>query len=160
MVIWEFACNKLLKASLLLQNPSSCFITIKYSTTRESNQFKKMKVETFKIAEWEEEETGLIIDENDIWILVKHIPVDFVIDGFKLYKKEFVVERIHGKNELLVEKVLGLKGVTREKPKGFEFTDTLVILKWSEMKYGIFEFQDCDQGELFYESTRIEKYKK
>lgn len=52
-----------------------------------------MKVETYKIAGWKEKETGLLISENEDWILVKHIPVDYVIDGFKLYRKKAVKKR-------------------------------------------------------------------
>ena len=48
-----------------------------------------MKVESFKIIDWEDSEQGLLITENENWILVKHIPVDYVVDGYKLYKKGF-----------------------------------------------------------------------
>lgn len=35
----------------------------------------------------EDDETGMLLFENDEWILVKHIPVDYQIDGFKIYNK-------------------------------------------------------------------------
>jgi len=108
-----------------------------------------MKVESFKIAGWEDEELGLFIDENEDWILVKHIPIDFVIDGYKVYRKEYV-ERLYAEDKILIEKVLTLKGIKEDKPEGFEFAGTLDLLKWSEKKYGFFEFQIGDQDELFY----------
>ena len=114
-----------------------------------------MKVETFKVADWQDEETGLIIDENEEWILVKHIPVDFIIDGFKVYKKEFIEERTASDNEAFIERVLKLKGIKEDKPVGFTFGDTIETLKWAEKTYGLFEFQDMDQTELFY--GRIKK---
>jgi hypothetical protein len=109
-----------------------------------------MRVESFVVSGWEDEETGLIIDENDQWVLVKYIPVDYLIDGYKLYKKEFIVERIYAKEEELIEKVLTLKGVKEDKPLGFKFLDTFDFLQWIQDSYGLFEFQDRDQTELFY----------
>ena len=109
-----------------------------------------MKVETFRILGWHDEESGLVIEENDSWILVKHIPVDFIIDGYKVYKKEFIIERTRGDNEIFIERVLRLKNVEENKPEDFKFSDTAGLLKWTENKYGIFEFQDSDQSDLFY----------
>ncbi len=42
-----------------------------------------MKIESYKIKGWRETETGIVISENEDWILVNHI-VDYVLDGFKL----------------------------------------------------------------------------
>ena len=116
-----------------------------------------MKVETYKINDWEELETGLLIDENENWILVKHIPVDYIIDGFKIYNKEFVGERIHSDTEQRIEKVLKLKTVQDIKPNNFEFFETIGLLKWVENNYGLFEFQDDDASEVIYgKMNRIE----
>ncbi|MCP4176775.1 MAG: hypothetical protein GY756_03335 [bacterium] len=109
-----------------------------------------MKVETYKIRDWEEPETGLLIDENEEWVLVKHIPVDYVIDGYKLFKKEFLEERDRGDAEKLIEKVLTLKKMKTDLPIGFKYADTEELLKWTEDKYGVFEFQDNEGDELFY----------
>ncbi|WP_242919680.1 hypothetical protein [Pontibacter liquoris] len=116
-----------------------------------------MKVETFHIASWEEPETGLVIDENDEWVLVKYIPVDYQIDGYKIYKKAFIEERSRSSKEAAIENVLRLKGVKVEYPEGFSFGSTINLfgstvhlLKWSEQKYGLFEFQDNSETEAFY----------
>lgn len=116
-----------------------------------------MKVETFHIASWEESETGLVIDENDEWVLVKYIPVDYQIDGYKIYKKTFIEERKHSSKEAAIEKVLQLKGVKVEHSEGFSFGSTINLfgstvhlLKWSEQKYELFEFQDNSEAEVFY----------
>ncbi len=109
-----------------------------------------MKVETYVLKGWEESTAGLLVAENNEWILVKHIPVDFAIDGYRLYKKAFVKKREHGEEELKIERVLRLKGVEDAAPEGFTFSDTIGLIKWIEAKYGIFEFQDDDESELFY----------
>lgn len=109
-----------------------------------------MKVESYKIKGWKEKETGVLISENDDWILVNHIPVDYVIDGFKLYRKKFIKKRINGESEKKIERVLNLKNKKLPELKGFEFNNILETLKWSEKKYGLFEFQDKGETELFY----------
>ena len=109
-----------------------------------------MRVETFKIEDWESPERGLIIDENEDWILVKHIPVDYVIDGYKIYKKSFITERTNSDYEQKIERVLKLKNTSLNKPTNFQFSSTLELLKWAEMTYEILEFQDYSESELFY----------
>ncbi|WP_055445607.1 hypothetical protein [Lacinutrix mariniflava] len=109
-----------------------------------------MRVENYKIKNWEDSEHGLLVAESDEWILVKHIPVDYVVDGYRLYKKEFIEERLRTDQEKQIEKVLTLKDVNIEPPKGFNFADTIGLLDWVESAYGIFEFQDEDETELFY----------
>ncbi len=108
-----------------------------------------MKVETYKIHGWKEKEIGLLIDENEDWILVKHIPVDYVIDGFKLYRKSAIKKRKSKKKEALISRVLKLKNIETELPKNFDFKSQIELLKWSENQYGLFEFQDND-ATLFY----------
>ena len=109
-----------------------------------------MRVETYQMIDWEEPETGLLIDENEEWVLVKHIPVDYVIDGYKLYKKEYIQSRGRGESEQKIEKVLLLKKVDTKKPDGFEFSDTAGLLQWVERTYGLFEFQDEEESEVTY----------
>ncbi|QHT70279.1 hypothetical protein GXP67_28325 [Rhodocytophaga rosea] len=109
-----------------------------------------MKVERYKIKGWTQEEQGLLIDENEEWVLVKHIPVDYVIDGYKLYRKQFIHKRLHLKKDAEIERVLKLKRIKEDKPIDFQFKSVVETLKWSEETYGLFEFQDQLQTELFY----------
>ena len=115
-----------------------------------------MKIESYKIKGWRETETGIVISENEDWILVNHI-VDYVLDGFKLYRKKYIKKRICGDSEKQIERVLKLKNKTVQKPKEFVFKNLVETLKWSEKKYGLFEFQDKKESELFYgKINRIE----
>lgn len=109
-----------------------------------------IKVETYKIDRWKEKETGLLLAENEDCILVKHIPVDYVVDGYKVYFKKHIISRECLKKEEKVELVLSLKKVKTTKPKEFKFGKPLELLKWVEKKYGLFEFQDESETELFY----------
>lgn len=118
---------------------------------------REMKVETYEIDGWENSETGLLVKENEDWILVRHIPVDYMIDGYRLYKKEFIEKRIRTKKEKQIERVLGLKQVEVKGPNNFGFGDTIGLLEWVEKKYELFEFQDDDETELFlWENKKCE----
>ena len=117
-----------------------------------------MRVERFEIQDWEEPQTGLLLAENEEWVLVKHIPVDFVVDGYKLYKKQFILSRSNGAEEQLIERVLKLKNETTALPERFEFQATADVLRWSQREFDLFEFQDEDETELFYgRINRLEK---
>ncbi len=118
-----------------------------------------MKVESYKIKGWKEEETGILVAENKDWVLTKHIPVDYVVDGYKLYQKKHLKKRTTKAEEKQLAKVLKLKKIKLDIPKQLPFERVIDVLKWSEKKYGLFEFQDADQSLLFYGNLR-EKSKK
>lgn len=109
-----------------------------------------MNVESFEIEGWEHLQTGITLAENENWLLVKHIPIDYLIDGYKIYKKNFIKRRINSANERNIERVHILRNTIIEKPDDFEFSDTIGLLKWSQNKYGFFEFQDDEEDALFY----------
>lgn len=106
-------------------------------------------IETYKINGWEDDETGMLLFENDEWILVKHIPVDYQIDGFKIYHKKWVENRSSGEKEAQIERVIELKGITFNRPE-IKLGNAQEILSQLESRYGLFEFQDDDGDELFY----------
>ncbi|SEC84066.1 hypothetical protein SAMN04489761_3738 [Tenacibaculum sp. MAR_2009_124] len=109
-----------------------------------------MIVEDYILFDWEETETGVVLDENENWILIKSIPVDFQIDGYKLINKKYIENRFSNNNESL-KKVLKLRKSVFEKPQGFEYNnDVIEIFKQIETQYGCFEFQDEMEDELFY----------
>ncbi len=118
----------------------------------------QIKVESFKISEWEEIQTGIVLAENENWILVNHIPVDYLIDGYNLINKKHVLKRHSGNNEKQIERVTKLKGITIKRPDGFAFADTLGLLKWTEEKFGLFAFQTEDEYAAFFgKINRVEK---
>lgn len=106
-------------------------------------------VEKYTLNGWEDEETGMLLYENGDWILVKHIPVDYQIDGFKIYNKKWVDNRISGEKEIQINRVLELKEISISKPV-INLGSAFEILSQLESKYGLFEFQDDDGEELFY----------
>ncbi len=120
-----------------------------------------MKIENYQIGDWEDLETGVFLDENDDWILIKSIPSDYEIDGYKLLNKSYVENRFETENSEIIQKVLELKEIEIKRPKDFKFKNTLGTLKWLEEIYGCFEFQEEEEEDLFYgvlESFDIENF--
>lgn len=118
----------------------------------------QIKVESFKIKDWEEVQTGIVLAENENWVLVKHIPVDYLIDGYNLLNKKHILKRHSGKDEKQIERVTKLKGVAIEKPADFTFADTVGLLNWCEEKFGLFAFQAEDEYAAFFgKLNRVEK---
>lgn len=109
-----------------------------------------MKVESYKIKGWKQKETGLLISENENWILTKNIPNNYEVDGFKLFLKKYIKRRESNTKERKIEKVLKLKNISLLKPDDFVFGTALDLLKWVEQKFGLFEFQIKDEDVLFY----------
>lgn len=109
-----------------------------------------MRIENYKIADWEDSEIGVFLDENEDWILINSIPGDYQLDGYKLLSKNHVVERSEVENSNLIQKVLELKEIKVQKPNDFKFGKTIEILQGLATKYGCFEFQDEIEEELFY----------
>lgn len=100
-----------------------------------------MLVETYKIKSWKEELMGVVIKENDDWILIQEIEGDYQVDGYALLKKEFVKKRRSKKWEAQVALVLQLQ---KHKPalRGFRFGTVPTMLRWIEKRFEIFAFQD------------------
>jgi hypothetical protein len=109
-----------------------------------------MKVESYHLHNWEEEETGILLAENDDWILIHSIPNDYALDGYKVIRKSAIAERVNGLDELLVERVLRLKEVTAEVLGKFEFGTALQMIRWVESEYDLFELQDHDEEDCVY----------
>lgn len=68
---------------------------------------------------------------------------------YTVSKEIFKIKETAQKAEI-TSRVLKLKEIKIEKPIGFEFKDVLGLLKWSEDKYGLFEFKDDPEDKLFY----------
>lgn len=109
-------------------------------------------VYSFEMESWEERwETGIILQENEQWILLANIPSDYIIDGYKLIVKKHVAYRYREDNEKAHEKYFKLKNIPIPPvPDNFVFhQDVIETLLWIEQKYSFFEFKDYDEYENF-----------
>ncbi len=117
-----------------------------------------MNVESFKVKGWSKHVTAVIISENENWILARHVISDYIIDGYVLYKKKYVRNRVCGPYESLLMDIFKLRNVSTKIPKGFQFGKTSELLTWVEDKYGISMFQDGDDSSISI--AKITKMKK
>ena len=107
-----------------------------------------MKVESFRVKGWNDHVTTVVLLENENWILGKHVISDYIIDGYVLYKKKYVRDRVTGPYENLLTDVFRLREISTKIPKGFKFGNTAEMLTWVEDKYGISMFQDGDDSSI------------
>lgn len=109
-----------------------------------------METQKIEIKDWEMPETGVILAENEEWILIQAIPVDFKVDGYKLIAKKYIADQYTTIEEELIDRVLELRNFEATIPSFFEWGTTAKMLQNLEKKYGLVEFQSKDEEELFY----------
>jgi hypothetical protein len=105
-------------------------------------------VEAFQMEGWKETFTGLVLAENDEWVMIAHIPSEYFVDGYRLVRKEYIVQRIRKSAEQRAERVLRLRKVDYAAPKGFAWGDTEELLRWVESRYDLFQFQDREEDDV------------
>lgn len=105
-----------------------------------------LRVEFLRLADWEDDVVGVWLAENDDWLLLRRIPVDYVVDGYALVAKQYLMTRQPGAGRKQTELVLRLKGIQPTVPPGFSFSDTLGLLRWVEQTYGLVQFQDEEEA--------------
>jgi hypothetical protein len=110
---------------------------------------KPYRVEYVQLAGWETDQVGLWVAENEDWLLLRHIPVDYVVDGYVLIAKTHIVSRKPDKDAKQVAQVLKLKGVKAEMPLDFQFQGVVEMLRWVEQHYGLIEFGDEEESTFF-----------
>jgi len=110
---------------------------------------KPYRVEYVQLAGWETDRVGLWLAENEDWLLLRHIPVDYVIDGYVLLAKSHIISRKPTKYRTQTEQILKLKGIKAEVPAGFEFSGTLEMMHWVAQRYGLIEFAEEEESTFF-----------
>lgn len=110
---------------------------------------KPYRVEYVQLSGWEEDVIGLWVAENDDWLLLRAIPVDYVVDGYVIIAKHHIRGRKPKRGRKQVEQVLKLKGVEAEVPVDYVFADTVGLLRWVEQRYGLVEFTDKEDCAFF-----------
>ncbi|MEP6583778.1 MAG: hypothetical protein ABJA90_05915 [Ginsengibacter sp.] len=84
---------------------------------------------------------GFVIDYNDEWTLLKHNPVDYVVDGYIILRHKNVEGFLRGSGEKFREKVIMLKKQQLPHFSDFPLTDLDTILSSLTKRYGLFQFE-------------------
>ena len=83
---------------------------------------------------------GFVIDYNDDWTLMKYNPVDYMIDGYIIFKHKNIKGFRRSAEEKFKEKVIRLKGLESTEKELVPITDLATILKHLTAKFSIFQF--------------------
>jgi hypothetical protein len=78
---------------------------------------------------------GYLIDFNEEWVLIKHNPYDYLVDGYALLKSKYIIEFKRGNEERFKEKVLDLKGHKPKTKEKIPLQDTASILNYLSNKF-------------------------
>ena len=107
---------------------------------------RSYRVEYIELTGWKETSvSGLWLAENEEWLLLHHIPVDYIVDGYVLVSKRHIRNRRAKKGHKKFELVLKLKGIKPEIPFEFSFSDTIGLLRWVESKFGLIHFMHDEE---------------
>ena len=65
---------------------------------------------SIKIKKRKEKEYGVLIQEGKDWMLIKALFSDFILDGYKIINKKYIVSLEQTEDDLFVERVLKSNG--------------------------------------------------
>ncbi len=110
------------------------------------------KVYKIKIKNWENEEKGIVLFENDSILLVQHFAVDYILDGFRVYKKKAILNIFQDEETKNTQKILNIR---KEKtPQIFPKESTFIkYLEKISKEFSLLELHDENEV-IFY----IENY--
>ncbi|WP_316845807.1 hypothetical protein [Pedobacter psychrodurus] len=82
---------------------------------------------------------GYVVDYNNDWTLMKSNPIDFIIDGYIIFKHKNIKGFRRDIEEKWREKVLNLKGLQVTEKDIIPLTDLETILAYLTNSFGIFQ---------------------
>ncbi len=96
---------------------------------------------TIRFTDRKEPIRGFVIEQNDEWILMKHNPVQYQIDGCIIVRNKNIKAITRDKEEKFVEKILQLKGVKLTYLDVIPLTGIVSILSYLTQYFGVFQFE-------------------
>lgn len=82
---------------------------------------------------------GYVVDYNDDWTLMKYNPVDYIIDGYTIFRNKNIEDFRRDTEEKWREKVINLKGLQPTDKDMIPLTDFETILKYLTDNFGVFQ---------------------
>ncbi len=84
--------------------------------------------------------SGFVIDYTKDWTLLKYNTVDYMMDGYIIFRHKNIVGILREEEEKFREKVIKLKGLAPSLKERIPLTDLPAILKYLTKKFGVFQF--------------------
>lgn len=82
---------------------------------------------------------GYVVDYNHDWTLIKYNPVDYIIDGYIIFRHKNIEGLCRDTDEKWREKVINLKGLQPTDEDNIPLTDLETILKYLTDNFGVFQ---------------------
>lgn len=82
---------------------------------------------------------GCVVDYNDDWTLMKYNPVDYIIDGYIIFRHKNIEGFRRDIDEKWREKIIKLKGLQPTDKDIIPLTDLATILKYLTDNFGVFQ---------------------
>lgn len=82
---------------------------------------------------------GYVVDYNDDWTLMKYNPVDYIIDGYIIFRHKNIEGIRRDTDEKWREKVINLKGLQPADKDIIPLTDLETILRYLTHNFGVFQ---------------------
>lgn len=82
---------------------------------------------------------GYVVDYNDDWTLMKYNPVDYIIDGYIIFRHKNIEGFRRDLEEKWIEKVINLKGLQPTDKDIIPLVDLETILQYLTENFGVFQ---------------------
>lgn len=106
----------------------------------------KGKFFSFKYRDRKKIISGYLIDFNDDWTLIKHNPVDYIIDGYMILKTNMILKCKRGDYEEFREKVLIAKNIKVTENDIFPISNLSETLQLISDRFGAFKIEKKDDS--------------
>jgi hypothetical protein len=93
---------------------------------------------------------GYVIDYNDDWTLMKYNPVDYIIDGYIIFRHKNIEGFRRNTEEKWREKVINLKGLQPTDKDIIPLTDLEVILKYLTDNFDVFQVSTRSETKSYF----------
>ncbi|MEO0340443.1 MAG: hypothetical protein AAF242_14680 [Bacteroidota bacterium] len=98
----------------------------------------KINIRHYLLKDWEEEITGVVLAENQDWILLHEIVSDYALDGYVLANKSQIEDHYKNEQSDLQELVLNLRNYLPTLPAHFKMGTVEEMLKQINKQHIIF----------------------
>jgi len=110
---------------------------------------QKNKVYSIFMNDWDEEITGVFVDEGKYWILLQDNQNDFLLDGLRFLNKQNIDEILREEDEQFKEKIFKLKYPREVGNWGYDLENTISLLEQIKTENKLFHFDTDDEEEIF-----------
>ncbi|MGB6082989.1 hypothetical protein [Moheibacter sp.] len=102
-----------------------------------------------KFSDKKEVESGLLIDFNDEWILLKSNPVDYIIDGYCIIRNKNISKIISDDKTKKIEKAIILKNMSVSENDKIPINDIKTTFEELNKRFGIFQFSKKSDNVIY-----------